>query len=149
LLAGELQQALGLAYRARESAPQDERQFANYAIALVYDRAGAPEAAARQMAPYGRSRFGGERMAIDVMLPFPERLYLSAIEEQARVNPGNARLFWEAYLACPEPEEPERRLVERRLKQLQPRGSVVPTFPGNPDRGHLLILSPSVSQLQL
>ncbi len=149
LLAGELRTALELAYRARELSPGEERSLVVYALALVLDRAGAPEAAARQLAALGGSRFGNERVGIDMMLPFPERLYLSALEEQARRNPGNARLLWESYLACPEPEEPERRLVERRIKELQPRGSVVPTSPGSGDRSHLLILMPSASQVQL
>lgn len=149
LLAGELQRALELAFRARELSPGEDRSLVTYAAALVLDRAGAPEAAARQLAALGSSRMGNERVPIDVMLPFPERLYLSALEEQARRNPGNARLLWEAYLACPEPEEPERRLVERRIKELQPRGSVVPTSPGSGDRSHLLILMPSAPQLQL
>lgn len=149
LLAGELQQALELAYRARELSPGEERSLVTYTAALVLDRAGAPEAAARQLVVLGSSRMGNERVSVDMMLPFPERLYLSALEEQARRNPGNARLLWEAYLACPEPEEPERRLVERRIKELQPRGSVVPTSPGSGGAPHLLILMPSASQLQL
>jgi len=148
LLAGELQTALELGYRARELSPPEERQLVVYVMALIYDRAGAPEATARQLAPLGTNRFGSERATVDTMLPFPERLYLSALEEQAR-NPGNARLLWEAYLACPEPEEPERRLVERRLAELRPRGSVVPTSPGSEARNHLLILTPSGPQLHL
>jgi hypothetical protein len=149
LLAGELQTALELAFRARELSPSDERHLVVYMLALVYDRAGAPEAAGRQLAALGVTRFGHERVSVDVMLPFHERLYLSALEDQAKRNPNNARLLWEAYLACPEPEEPERRLVERRLKELAPRGSVVPTFPGNVDRSHLLIMTPSGPQLHL
>jgi len=147
LLAGELRTALELAFRARELSAPEERSLVVYVMALIYDRAGAPEAAVRQMAALGSMRLGNERGAVDVMLAFPERLYLSALEEQARGNPGNARLLWEAYLGCPEPEEPERRLVERRLKGLQPRGSVVPTSPGSVDRSHLLILTPSGPQL--
>ncbi len=149
LLAGDLQRALELGYRARELAPGGERQTAVYVLALIYDRAGAPEAAARELSALGTARFGYERGAVDTLLPLPERLYLGALEEQARRNPGNARLLWEAYLACPEPEEPERRLVERRLAELRPRGSVVPTSPGSEGRYHLLILTPSAPQLQL
>ena len=149
LLAGELQAALELAYRARELSPGEERSLVTYVMALVYDRAGAPEAAGRQLGALGAGRFGYERGPIDTMLPFPERLYLGALEEQARRTPGNARLLWEAYLACPEPEEPERQLVRRRLAELQPRGSVVPTTPGDDGRYHMLILTPSGPQLHL
>lgn len=147
LLAGDLQRALELGYRARELSPGGERQTSVYILALIYDRAGAPEAAARELVALGTSRFGFERGAVDTLLPLPERLYLGALEEQARRNPGNATLLWEAYLACPEPEEPERRLVERRLSELRPRGSVVPTADGG--RYHLLILTPSGPQLQV
>ncbi len=149
LLAGDLPRALELAYRARELTPGGERQTAIYLLALIYDRSGAPEAAARELMALGTSRFGYERGAVDTLLPLPERLYLGALEEQARGNPGNAGLLWAAYLECPEPEEPERRLVERRQAELRPRGSVVPTSPGSSGRSHLLILTPSGPQLQL
>jgi len=149
LLAGDLQRALELGYRARELAPGGERQTSVYLLALIYDRAGAPEAAARELAGLGTQRFGYERGAVDTLLPLPERLYLGALEEQVRRNFGNARLLWEAYLACPEPDAPERRLVERRLAELKPRGSVVPTSPGDGGGYHLLILTPSGPQLHL
>lgn len=147
LLAGDLQRALELGYRARELAPGGERQTSVFILALIYDRAGAPEAAARELMALGTARFGFERGAVDTLLPLPERLYLGALEEQARRNPGNAALLWEAYLACPEPEAPERRLVERRLAELRPRGMVVPSA-ADGGRYHLLILTPSGPQLQ-
>lgn len=128
LLAGDLPAALDLAYRARELAPSGHRPTSVYVLALVYDRAGAPEAALRELAALGPR--GNERDAVDTLLPLHERLYLGALGQQAARNPGNARQLWEAYLACPEPEAPERALAERRMAELRPRGSVVPTGPG-------------------
>ena len=130
LLAGELQTALDLAYRARELAPASDRQTAVYILALIYDRAGAPDAAMRELSALRPGGFGFERGLVDTLLPLHERLYLNALEHKAQRNPNNATRLWEAYLACPEPEAPERTLVEQRLAELRPRGSVVPTSPG-------------------
>ncbi len=128
LEAGALAEALDLAYRARELAPASHRPTSVFVLALVYDRAGAPEAAMRELQALQRSS-GGERNAVETLLPLPERLYLHALEQQAR-SPGGASgatRVWEADLACPEPEAPERALAERRLSELRPRGSVVPS----------------------
>ena len=125
LLSGDLQGALDLAYRARELAPASDRPTSVFILALVYDRAGAPEAALREMTAL-RSQ-GGERSAADTLLPLHERLYLDALDQQSKRNPGSAIRYWEAYLACPEPEAPERKLALRRLAELRPRGSVVPS----------------------
>lgn len=126
LLAGDLPRALELAYRGREQAPANQRGPSVYVLALVYDRAGAPETAQRELLAL-RSTSGGERQAVDSLLPLHERLYLNALEQQAGRSNGSALRYWEAYLACPEPEAPERALVDRRLVELRPRGSVVPT----------------------
>lgn len=125
LLAGELPRALELAYRARELAPMAQRATSVYVLALVYDRAGAPETAQREL--QALRSVSSERGAADTLLPLHEGLYLNALEQQAggRGNGGATRLL-EAYLACPEPEAPERALAERRLADLRPRGSVVP-----------------------
>ncbi|MBA3548132.1 MAG: hypothetical protein H0T76_16745, partial [Nannocystis sp.] len=150
LLAGDLKRALELAYRARELTPGGDRATTTYLLALIYDRSGAPEAALRELVALVKSRDGAQRGSVDILLPLPERLYLDALEAQARDNVGNAGLLWGAYLECPEPEAPERRLVERRLAELRARGSVVPTSPGlGGGRSHLLILTPSGPQLQL
>lgn len=125
LLVGDLQQALRLAYRARELAPVGERQTSVLVMALIYDRAGAPEAALRELTALGSRE--GERGSIDTLLPLHERLYLGALDQQARKYPGAALRLWDAYLACPEPEAPERELASRRQAELRPRGSVVPT----------------------
>jgi hypothetical protein len=123
LLAGELPRALELAYRAREQAPAAQKTTSVYVLALVYDRAGAPETAQRELLAL-RS---GERGAVDTLLPLHEQLYLLALEQQAGRFNGTAARLWEAYLACDEPEAPERALAERRLAELRPRGSVVPS----------------------
>lgn len=130
LLAGDLQAALDLAYRGRELAPASDRQTAVYLLALVYDRAGAPDAAMRELAALRPGGFGFERGLVDTLLPLHERLYLNALEHKAQRNPNNATRLWEAYLASPEPEAPERTLAQQRLAELRPRGSVVPTSPG-------------------
>ncbi|MBK9756767.1 MAG: hypothetical protein IPO88_25365 [Nannocystis sp.] len=124
LLAGELPRALELAYRARELAPTAQRATSVYVLALVYDRAGAPETAQRELLALRAP--GSERGAVDTLLPLHERLYLNALEQQAARNNGSAARLWEAYLALPEPEAPERALAERRLAELRPRGSLVP-----------------------
>lgn len=125
LLAGDLPRALVLAYRAREQAPSAQRVTSVYVLALVYDRAGAPEAAQRELRVLRAA--SSERGVVDTLLPLHERLYLNALEQQAGTNVGTAGRLWEAYLACPEPEAPERALAERRLAELRPRGSVVPS----------------------
>ncbi len=133
LMLGDLPGALELAYRGRELAPTSERTTSVFILALIYDRAGAPEAALREMTAL-RSQ-SGERTAVDTLLPLHERLYLDALDQQAKRNVGNAMRYWEAYLACPEPEAPERALAERRLAELRPRGSVVPMVQPEGTRG--------------
>jgi len=124
LLEGDLKTALDLAYRARELAPASERPTSIFILALIYDRSGSPEAALREMTALRSQE--AERGLADMILPFHERLYLDALDQQSKRNTGSAMRYWEAYLACPGPEEPERKLAERRLAELRPRGSVVP-----------------------
>jgi hypothetical protein len=127
LLAGDLAEALRLAHRSREFAVTAERQTSTLILALIYDRAGAPEAAQRELAAIRRQSYGGEeRGAVEWLLPLPERIYLQALQQQP-ANPGSAMRLWEAYLACPEPEAPERKLAEQRRDELRLRGSVVPS----------------------
>ena len=113
-----------MGYRARELAPSGERAGSAYVLALIYDRAGAPEAALSELT--GLRSQSGERSAVESLLPLHERLYLDALDQQSKRNTGAAMRYWEAYLACPEPEAPERALAQRRLGELRPRGSVVP-----------------------
>lgn len=132
LLAGDLQEALRLAHRSREFATSGDRQTSVLILALVYDRAGAPEAA-RGLLTSRTQNFGSDdRAAVDTLLPLPERIYLQALQQQALVNPGSATRLWEAYLACPEPAEPERKLATQRRDELKLRGSVVPSGPRLP-----------------
>lgn len=129
LLAGDLAEALRLAHRSREFSTPSDRATSAQILALIYDRAGAPEAAQRELAVLRAQSFGDERgTAVEWVLPLPERIYLQALLQQTRY-PGSAMRLWEAYLACPEPEAPERKLVEQRREELRPRGSVVPTGP--------------------
>jgi hypothetical protein len=120
LLAGDLALALELAHRARERAASREQVRTTLILSLVYDRSGAADAAQRELALLRPLASSAERMAVDALLPLHERLYLAAIEQIALKNPANAALLFKGYLACPEPEEAERRLVERRLAELRP-----------------------------
>jgi hypothetical protein len=128
LLAGDLAEALRLAHRSREFAPAADRPTSIQILALIYDRAGAPDAAQRELAALRAQNYGEDRATVETVLPLPERIYLQALQQGAR-NPGNAVRLWDAYLACPEPEAPERRLAEQRRDELRPRGSIVPTGP--------------------
>lgn len=127
LLAGDLPEALRRAHRAREFAPSADRPASVLILALVYDRAGAPEAGQRELASLRSLSYGGEeRTGVEALLPLPERIYLMALQQQQMSNPGSAMRLWEAYLACPEPEAPERKLAEQRRDELKLRGSIVP-----------------------
>lgn len=122
LFAGDLPQALALAHRARELGTQGERALTTLVLALIYDRAGAPDAATRELVALNTLAFGStDRAALEALLPPHERIYFTALDQLARRNPGNATWLFKAYLACPEPEAPERRLVERRLAELRPK----------------------------
>ncbi len=128
LLAGDLANALRLAYRTSSLAPGSQQLSSSTVLALVLDRSGAPEAAQRELS---RLRIGtplSQQGLIDVwpLLPVHERLYMMALEQQVRENIGAAQRYWEAYLACPEPDPPERHLVEMRLRELRARGFVIP-----------------------
>lgn len=120
LMAGELEQALELAHRARELGTLADRGLSTLVLALVYDRAGATDAALREMAGLRSMAYGFERGAVDALLPMHERIYLLGLEQVALRNPGNATWLLKAYLACPEVQAPERTLVERRLAELRP-----------------------------
>lgn len=120
LLAGDLPPALELGYRARELGPAAERGTSTFLLALIYDRAGAPDAAVRELAAVRAASFGFERSVIDTLLPLHERIYLQALEQIALRNPGNATWLLKSYLACPAVEAPERRMAERRIEELRP-----------------------------
>lgn len=122
LSSGDLPRALALAHRARELGTLGERGVSTMVLALIYDRAGAPEAATRELAGLNAVSFGSsDRSLLETLLPLHERIYFTAIDQIARRNPGNATWLLKAYLACPEPEAPERLLVERRLVELRPK----------------------------
>lgn len=122
LFAGDLPRALALAHRARELGTLGERGVSTMLLALIYDRAGAPDAATRELSGLNAVTFGSsDRSLFETFLPLHERIYFTAVDQIARRNPGNATWLLKAYLACPEPEAPERRLVERRLGELRPK----------------------------
>jgi hypothetical protein len=121
LLQGDLSRALELAHRARELGPARDREMSTLILALVYDRAGAPEAAVREMSAQQGSYRAAPQRVLDTLLPLHERLYMAALEELIQRRTGNVNWLLKAYLACPEPEAPERKLVERRLDELRPK----------------------------
>lgn len=120
LFAGDLERALVLAHRARELGTIADRGLSTMVLALVYDRAGATDAAQRELAGMRSFAYGFERGEIDAYLPMHERVYLLGLEQAALRNPGNATWALKAYLACPEVQAPERTQVERRLTELRP-----------------------------
>lgn len=121
LMQGDLTQALALAHRARELGPARDRETSTLILALVYDRAGAPEAAMRELAAQQSGYRSSPRGLLDTLLPLHERLYATALEQMAARQTGTVNWLLKAYLACPEPEAPERKLVERRLDELRPK----------------------------
>lgn len=124
LLSGNLRRALQLAHRAELDAPgsgTNQRPISRYVLALVLDRSGAPHEAARLLQRLRRgTQDDSSRTAVESMLPLHERLYLRALAHQANREVASAELLWKAYLARPEPLEPERVLAERHLRELKP-----------------------------
>jgi tetratricopeptide (TPR) repeat protein len=121
LLEGDLEAALGRAHRAVVYAPSEDRVLSGHVYALVLDRIGAPAAARRLIK---RLRLGsgasGPTVALETALPVHERLYLRALVHQAHGDTPSALRLWDAYLARPEPEDPERELARRHRRELLP-----------------------------
>ncbi|HVH99361.1 MAG TPA: tetratricopeptide repeat protein [Enhygromyxa sp.] len=124
LFAGELETALEQANRALNDAPQSlggDRLISMYVLALVLDRAGDTAGAERHMkAALDMDGDGGQMRALESALPTHERLYLRAYARTVRRESAGALRLWDAYLARPQPEAPERRLAERHRSALQP-----------------------------
>jgi hypothetical protein len=121
LLQGDLTRALELAHRARELGPARDREMSTLILALVYDRAGAPEAAMRELAAQQSGYRSPPAGLLDTYLPLHERLYVAALEQMVARQTGNVNWLLKAYLACPEPAAPERKLVQRRIDELRPK----------------------------
>jgi hypothetical protein len=121
LFSGDLDAAVAHATRASVDAPQNDRLASAYVRALVLDRAGDSAGAARVM-KYALDGDGdrSQMRTLEVALPMHERLYLRAYAQTVRRDPSAALRLWDAYLARPEPEPPERRLAERHRSALEP-----------------------------
>jgi tetratricopeptide (TPR) repeat protein len=125
LFSGDLEAALEQATRASIDAPagaSDPNQLlAMYVLALVLDRAGDTAGAERHMKQALDYDGDGTQMrALESALPTHERLYLRAYSRTVRRDSAGALRLWDAYLARPQPETPERRLAERHRSSLEP-----------------------------
>ncbi|MCA9710239.1 MAG: hypothetical protein KDK70_30650 [Myxococcales bacterium] len=123
LFAGDTDQALRRADRGVYDAPAEERLISRLMRALVLDRAGASAEAQAELRALQRQP--GTSMAqgqgtMETVLPIHERLFFRALYSQAIELRSPALRFWQAYLARPEPEEPERVLAQRHLDELSP-----------------------------
>ncbi|PRQ01063.1 hypothetical protein ENSA5_27450 [Enhygromyxa salina] len=120
LYEGNLEAALVLANRAFLDSPSSDRLGSYYVLALVLDRAGDQGGARRRMG-IALDRDDGRHMRVlETAMPLHERLYLRAYARTVRRESSSALRLWDAYLARPEPEAPERRLAERHQTALQP-----------------------------
>jgi tetratricopeptide (TPR) repeat protein len=120
LYAGDLDAALDLAKRAFIDAPDNDRIASYYVLALVLDRAGDQDGARRRMQTALDRDEGSILRALETAMPLHERLYARAYAKTVRSETSGALRVWNAYLARPEPEDPERRLAERHQAALRP-----------------------------
>jgi hypothetical protein len=127
---GQLDEAVRLsafALRATEGAGStNDREISRYIRAFVLARAGADEFARQELQDLRRGAGNRDsREAVESVLPIHERLFLRAVDHSANEEDANALRLWTAYLARPEPEEPERVLAQRYLDELSPPGPMV------------------------
>lgn len=120
LQAGRIHAALRLAQRGVVDAPPDDQAISRYIRAFVLDRAGAPDVARAELIMLRNPSSFAARDAMESVLPFHEWLFFRALDHQANGERSPALRLWEAYLARPEPAEPERVLARRRLDELTP-----------------------------
>jgi len=121
LLDGDLESALRNAHRSVVDAPNEDRILSGHIYALVLDRIGAPAAARRLIKTFRLgSGSSGPTVALETALPVHERLYLRALVYQAHGDTPSALRLWDAYLARPEPADPERELARRHRSELLP-----------------------------
>lgn len=134
LYAGNLDAALLQAKRAYVDSPSSDQVASYFVLGLVLDRAG-DQAGARRRTQAALDRDDGGRMrALETAMPIHERLYLRAYAKTVRGETSGALRLWDAYLARPEPEDPERRLAERHQAALRPLPSGL-GGPAHPDEG--------------
>ena len=121
VLRDDLDRALWLAHRGVIDAPLQDRSISRYIHAYVLDRVGASDEALEELRRLRReSGHTGPRRAVESVLPMHERIYLRALDHQASGEKSNAIRLWNAYLARPEPTEPDKELARRHLGELEP-----------------------------
>jgi hypothetical protein len=130
VMQGDLDRSVRLArfaLQATEGAgPSNDREISRYIRAFVLARAGAPEFARAELVALRRGAgFRDARDAVESVLPVHERLFLRALDHTANAEDSAAQRMWRAYLARPEPLEPERVLAARYLAELTPAGPIV------------------------
>ncbi len=126
LLTGDLQRALDASHRGVVDARPEDRQISRYIWAFVLDRAGAQAAAHEEIVRLRREAGDmSARQAVESLLPIHERIYLRALVQQVTGDRSTALRLWDAYLARPEPAEPERELARRHRAALTPRPAPV------------------------
>jgi hypothetical protein len=118
--AGDVSAALERAQRGVFDAPVEDQGISRYIRALVLDRAGASAAAHAELVALRREGSPFARIAMESVLPVHERLFLRGLDHLANDEDSAALRFLEAYLARPEPEDPERVLARRHLDELTP-----------------------------
>ncbi len=126
LLAGDIEVAMRLAHRASIETPGEDRTITRYLRALVLDRSGAAAAARSELLEL-RNDAGHilARHATESLLPVHERLYLRALEHEVNDDTDTAARLWDAYLARPEPEEPDRVVARRHRSAVTKRPTPV------------------------
>ena len=126
LFRGDLALALARSHQALVDSPSDDQAISRYMYALVLDRVGASYFSALEMHTLHRSADRTRaRTAVESVLPIHERLFLRAIDHQAKGERSHATRLWKAYLSRPEPEAAERVLAQRHQSELEPRPPLV------------------------
>jgi hypothetical protein len=121
VLRDDLARALWLAHRGVIDAPVQDRLISRYILAYVLDRAGASDEAVEELRRLRREAgHTSHRRAVESVLPMHERVYLRALDHQASGEKSNAIRLWNAYLARPEPAEPDKELARRHREELEP-----------------------------
>jgi tetratricopeptide (TPR) repeat protein len=126
VMRGGLDRALMLAHRGVIDAPFQDRLISRYILAFVLDRVGASDEAVAELRQLRREvGHVSHRRAVESVLPMHERVYLRALEHHASGEKSNAIRLWNAYLARPEPAEPDKELARRHLAELEPKPAPV------------------------
>jgi len=129
LAEGDLHAALRFAHRARIHATNGGKPASTYVLALVLDRSGSI-AAARALLADLRVRDGRTLGGLISLMPLRDRLYLMALDQEARGHQAGAYTLWQAYLERDDVEAPEREQVRRRLLELRPAVTIADGYTG-------------------